>query len=258
MYNTLSKISSMLETMLSHRLFDNMADLLLPGCCVRCRTPAQSHQLCSDCWTGLALIAPPICQLCGRPQPYQTPDGVCSICSLSPSGFDKIRAVCRYNTISRDLLTGYKHAGKLDRTPLLGALCLALFRSICAENSLVVPVPLHRMRYLARGYNQSAELARWLTGHISMQNSHVEFAPSLLIRHTHTPSMAGKNKQARIRNVRGAFSNNPATADDWKYRPILLIDDVMTTGATLKSCADRLRASGHTQSISALVFARVL
>ncbi len=258
MYNRLSSIFRLPTSKQTYRLFQPMADMLLPGCCVLCRTPAQSHQLCRDCWHGLALIAPPICQICGRPQAYKTPDGLCSICSLTTPIFAHIRAVCRYNATARDLLTGFKHAGKLDRTPLLGALCLALYESICADNSLVVAVPLHPLRYLRRGYNQSAELARWLFQHSRPHIRHAEFAPNLLLRQRHTPSMAGKDKTARRRNVRNAFAVNPNSDDDWKCRPILLIDDVMTTGATLQSCADTLTSAGHNNTISALVFARVL
>ena len=160
MNNLLSQIYGKLDSLVKSGRTDRLADMLLPGCCVLCRTPLQSHQLCSRCWAGMALITPPLCQHCGRPQPYATPDGICSICSLTPPVFSTIRAVCRYNQISRQLLTGYKHAGKLDRTPLLGRLCLPLFNAMASDNMLVVPVPLHRMRYLSRGYNQSAELAR--------------------------------------------------------------------------------------------------
>lgn len=254
----MSQIYRQLDSLAICRRPDRLASLLLPGCCVLCRMPLQSHQLCSTCWSGLALLTPPLCQICGRPQPYATPDGICSICSLRPPVFRTIRAVCRYNQISRQLLTGYKHAGKLDRTPLLGRLCLPLFDTIATTNMLVVPVPLHRIRYLMRGYNQSAELARWLTGHMSGSNTDIEFAPNLLMRRIHTPSMAGKNKQARARNVRRAFAVNTEFPDSWKDRPIMLIDDVMTTGATLQSCADTFISSGHKNTISALVFARVL
>lgn len=122
------------------------------------------------------------------------------------------------------------------------------------NNMLVVPIPLHPIRYFYRSYNQSAEIARHL---IPFYPSELHFSPNLLIRKNHTASMSGKNRKQRLRNVQNAFAIGKKPPADWQQRPILLLDDVMTTGATLQACADSLTSAGHQARIAALVFARV-
>ena len=112
----------------------------------------------------------------------------------------------------------------------------------------MISIPLERKRYFWRRYNQSAELARYMAPD--------NFAPSLLIRQRNTPSQAGKNRQQRINNVRGAFVVPPAQKSSLAARPIMLIDDVMTTGATLFEAARTLQKSGA-GPICGLVIARV-
>ena len=131
----------------------------------------------------------------------------------------------------------------------------APFDALAETADLVIPVPLHPARYLKRRYNQSAELARWLCLN---RTGGIEFAPHLLVRVKATPSMAGLSKSRREQNVRRAFQlANPAAKKILAGKNILLIDDVMTTGATLNSCTQTLLEAGA-QSVSALVFARVV
>ena len=129
------------------------------------------------------------------------------------------------------------------------------FKALATDADIVIPVPLHRTRFLRRRYNQSAELARWLVIHTKTE---IDFAPQLLVRIKATPSMAGLSKDKRENNVRHAFRlADPARKFLIADKHILLIDDVMTTGATINSCAQTLLAAGAGE-VSALVFARVV
>ena len=138
---------------------------------------------------------------------------------------------------------------------MMAVMIAAPFDALAETADLVIPVPLHPARYLKRRYNQSAELARWLCRN---RPAGIEFAPHLLVRVKATPSMAGLSKSRREQNVRRAFQlASPAVKTELAGKNILLIDDVMTTGATLNSCTQTLLEAGA-QSVSALVFARVV
>lgn len=231
-----------------------MLNMLLPGACLICRQPTDSHQLCASCWVALGYISPPLCRLCGSPQGFALIDGICPACEFKPPELDHIRSVCRYTDISRQLIIGLKHAGQLNRAPYLVQMMAHSITELMCKNMMLVPVPLHPLRYFYRGYNQSAELARYVA---RTHPSSLQFTPHLLRRSHHTPSMSGKSKKQRMRNVRNAFSITKDLPENWQNRPILLLDDVMTTGATLNACAHTLRRSGHQEQICGVVFARV-
>jgi len=162
-----------------------------------------------------------------------------------------MRAWCLYNDTSRDLILKFKHGGGLFLTPFFAALMAGLCRELLAPESLIVPVPLHRWRYLKRRYNQSAELARALAARHDPQ----QFAPDILYRCKRTPSQAGLNRRQRQQNLAGAFHINPAARNRLNGRAVLLVDDVMTTGATLHEAARTLQRGGC-QSVRAVVIAR--
>ena len=160
-----------------------------------------------------------------------------------------IRFCLHYNDISRKLILAFKHGDGLQLTPFLASLMARDFLMMTGEeDSLVVPVPLHRKRYFRRRYNQSAELARRLC-HITARG---RLATDLLVRHRATASQGGLSH----RNLSGAFSIDHAARERLAGRPVVLIDDVMTTGATLFTAAKCLAMAGS-GPVSALVVARV-
>ena len=225
-----------------------LANTLLPHLCPHCRSFCEGEGLCAACWQRLEHISTPYCSCCGRPLPYAMPDTRCASCWIAPPPLARIRAACRYDDIASTMIIRYKHADALHLTPLLARLMRRFFDELTVSDQLVIPIPLQRRRYFRRRYNQSAELARYMAPE--------KFAPSLLIRQRHTPSQAGKNRQQRIDNVRCAFAvpaNKKSLIAD---RPIMLIDDVMTTGATLFEAAKTLQKSGA-GPICDLVIARV-
>lgn len=229
-----------------------MTGFILPHQCVICRKFCETTGLCASCWRGLALIAAPFCTHCGRPLPYSMPDLKCGACWLAPPPLAKIRAASLYGDVSRTLILRLKHGNGLQLVPLLGRLLHRSFTKICNSDHLVVPIPLHRYRYWRRRYNQSAELARYLCKH---NNSGV-FAPDILHRIRPTRTQGGLNREQRAKNIKDSFQVPTARRGAIAGRPVLLIDDVITTGATIYEAAKCLKQAGS-GPVSAAVIARV-
>lgn len=145
------------------RLLDHLSRFLLPHQCVLCRAFADSTGLCASYWSGLEPISDPRCVQYGRPLRHNLPQGKCGQRWLTPPVIKRTRAWCLYNDISRAIILKFKHGNGLALTPYLAAMLGKLYDKLAAPGSLVIPVPLHRWRYLHRRYNQSAELTRRLT-----------------------------------------------------------------------------------------------
>ena len=234
------------------------ASLVLPHQCVLCRRFAESTGLCATCWDGLAPIGAPVCRQCGLPLGHTLADPVCATCFQTPPPLDMIRAALHYNDSSRQLILAFKHGDGLQLTPFLAALMAHNFRTMTdmvdteRGGPLVVPVPLHRRRFFRRRYNQSAELAR----HLCRINAACEFAPQILVRQRPTRSQGGLSRRQRHRNLAGAFATTEDARAMLKGRAVILVDDVMTTGATLFAAA-RCLSAGGSGAVSAIVLARV-
>ena len=229
-----------------------LADMILPHQCVLCRRFADTTGLCTACWDGLAPIAAPICERCGLPLGHTLADPLCAACWAAPPRLAAIRGCFHYTGSARDLILAFKHGDGLQLSPFLARLMARFFIELVQDDTLVVPIPLHRRRYYKRRYNQAAELARRLCAVTGLGL----FSPHLLIRCRATRSQGGLSRRQRMCNVAGAFAVPPAASAPLKDRPVLLIDDVMTTGATLTEAARRLEAAGS-GDVSALVLARV-
>ena len=244
------KIIDMAAYQLMGRLLGFSADQLMPHQCLLCGTFCLDHGVCATCWRGAWMISEPLCHHCGRPLPYALPEHLCAACWQAPPVLSMIRASFVYNSFYRDLILHFKHGDGLHLTPILGRFLKRHFVALSRQDQLVIPVPLQRRRYLARRYNQSAELARWLATKTS-------YAPHILVRRHHNISQAGLSRRQRHRNVAGVFSVTANGHADLQGRPVLLVDDVMTTGATLTAAAKTLLAAGS-GPVHGLLVARVL
>ena len=236
-----------------YAVLGRLSALLLPHQCVSCRLFAETTGLCTACWTRLSPVTAPFCQHCGLPLAEQLVDGICASCWATPPEMACIRAALRYDDAARDLILKLKHGDGLQLVPFISQLMAARFVELTADNPFVVPVPLHRWRYWRRRFNQSAELARYLCQHYERG----VYAPDLLIRHRATKSQGGLSRQARKRNLTGAFIQSPTAAQTLRGHPVLLVHDVMTTGATLQAATSWLRRAGAGE-IRALTIARVI
>ncbi|MBA2590412.1 MAG: ComF family protein [Alphaproteobacteria bacterium] len=226
-------------------------DLLFPPLCIGCRAAVGEAGFCAACWSGITFLDGPGCACCGIPFPVALEgENTCAACLANPPAFDSARAIMAYDDNSRGAILALKHADRLDLVPGFSRWLGRAGRTILAECDLVVPVPLHRARLWQRRYNQSAEMARRLA-----RDWNLGFGNSL-VRSRATPSQgAMASAKARRRNVQRAFQV-PAPAQV-AGKTLLLLDDVMTTGATVQACARALKRADAAH-VHVLTLARVV
>jgi ComF family protein len=227
-------------------------DLLFPPQALDGGAAPLSGGLSAEAWSRITFIDDPACYGCGTPFEYDLGEGVrCAACIERPRAFSRARAACLYDDASRGPILKLKHADRLDLAPLFARWLSRAARDLLAEADAVAPVPLHRHRLLSRRFNQAAEIARPLAGLWSLG-----YLPDALVRRRATESQGGKSGSGRRRNVAGAFEVPERRAAAVAGRKIVLIDDVMTTGATLEGCARALLSAGAAR-VDVAVVARV-
>ena len=227
-------------------------DLALPPLCPACREPVgEQAALCASCWAKLSFISPPYCDRLGTPFAYDPGPGVLSMEAIAdPPAYRRARAAVRYDDISRALVHGLKYSDRLDLAPMLGRWMARAGREILDEADALVPVPLHWRRLWARRFNQSAELAKVIS-----ELSGVPVDSDALARTKPTLQQVGLTASERALNVQGAFVVRDRSRVTG--RRLLLIDDVLTSGATIDACARALNRAGA-EAVDVLVFARVV
>ena len=229
-----------------------MLDLGLPPLCPSCREPiADQGGLCGPCWAKLSFITRPFCERLGIPFAYDPGPGVLSMQAIAdPPAYRRARAAVRYDDVSRVLIHGLKYSDRLDLAPMLGRWMARAGDALLEGADGLVPVPLHWRRLWARRFNQSAALAK-----IVSQESQVPVLGDALKRVKPTAQQVGLTASERALNVQGAFK----VADRSRVagRRLVLIDDVLTSGATIDACARALNRAGAA-AVDVLVFARVV
>lgn len=206
--------------------------------------------IAADAWNRIRFLDGPVCDGCGAPFEFDT--GVrCAACLAKPRAFDAARAACLYDETSRDPILKLKHADRLDLAPMFARWLSRTARELIDEADAIVPVPLHPFRLLGRRYNQAAEVARPLAAMTG-----TPYLPDVLVRRRATATQAGRSGSGRRRNVAGAFEVPERKRKLVDGLRILLIDDVLTTGATAEGCARALKAAGAAR-VDLAVIARV-
>ena len=233
-------------------------DALLPPACLTCDAPVGAQGgLCPDCFRRLAFVSAPLCERCGVPFPHAgagipQADGMwCEACVAAPPAFAMARAALRYDEGAKALILPFKHR---DRTELAAPLARHMSRAgapLLREADLLVPVPLHRWRLFTRRHNQAALLAAQLA-----KLSGKRHAPMLLRRIRATQPLGELGARQREAALDGAFGLAPGAAGQLRGQRVLLIDDVLTSGATADACARVLLAGGATV-VTVLAAARV-
>ena len=236
---------------LCRRVGRAVVDAVLPPRCLACGgTVDETDALCGPCWTAMSFFAPPWCAVCGLPFPHPIGEGaICADCARERASWNRARAAMRYDKHSRRLVLGLKH----DGTHLAHAFGIWMRRAgaeLLDGADFVVPVPLHWTRLFARRYNQAGLLA-----HAIHAAGGPPVAPDWLVRQRRTPSQGRLGPLARARNVRGAFALRPGCEVAGKR--LVLVDDVLTTGATVEECARVLRREGAA-FVGVLTLARAL
>lgn len=229
-------------------------DLALPPRCLACdRHVAAEGGLCMVCWGGFRLIERPYCQRLGIPFAYDLgPDALSAEAIADPPPFERCRAVAHFDDVARRLVHGLKYRDHGELARWMGQWMARAGADVVADADLVVPVPLHRFRLWMRRFNQSAAL-----GQVIATRSGRRFAPTLLRRVRATAQQVGLSATDRDRNVRGAFRVSGEDRAALAGRRVLLVDDVYTTGATVKA-ATRALLRGGAGAVDVMVFARVV
>lgn len=231
-----------------------LVDLVYPSRCPLCGTGIGAQTgLCSACWSELRIPGEPSCARCQRPfGSAQVKTGaVCAPCLADPPRHDGIAAGTLYGEGSRKLVLAFKHGRRIALAPMLAKLIAARLPKLEGE-WLVVPVPLHRWRLWTRGYNQAALLAREI-GTLAGATLVVD----ALVRTKRTPPLGGLGRKARARTLAGAIAVDPRRAASLKGANVILVDDVLTSGATSDACVRTLKRAGAAKVVVAC-FARVL
>lgn len=236
----------------------HLLDIVFPPRCGSCSALTESHgRLCASCWGKITFLHSPWCAACGYPFAYEMADeaALCAACLEHKPHFAGHRAWLKYDEHSKKLLHDLKFHDKPLLLPLFGQWLAHAAQewSEAEKDLLIIPVPLHFWRLLKRRYNQAALLAQALSRH----TGHPLLADALQ-RVKIRPPQAGLSRAQRLKNLRGVFAVNHKRKTDIEGRVILLVDDVMTTGATLNACARILKRAGAAKVYAVTVARTVL
>ena len=229
--------------------FSKVLDLFLPPRCISCQTIVMDHKtLCVSCWPKASFISAPYCSCCGLPFEYETKgETLCLDCIRHEPTFKSARAVFPYDDFSRDLVLAFKHGDRTDLSPVFADWMVQAAQDMIEKCDVVVPVPLHWRRLVKRRFNQSALLAK----EISIR-SQLNYHPNILKRVRNTRPQGHLSRMARHKNLQGVFE----ASSDVSGKSVLLIDDVLTSGATVLYCTNALLKSGA-RDVHVLTLARV-
>ncbi|GHA48070.1 amidophosphoribosyltransferase [Amylibacter ulvae] len=235
-------------------LFNGLIRAAYPPLCVSCGAETEAEQgLCANCWGDTYFIDGAICDSCGTPLIGEDMGDVliCDTCTHSPPPWIQGRASVVYDGGGRRIVLALKHGDRLDVVIPLGEWMIKSGAELLRKTDIIIPVPLHRSRLFSRKYNQSSALANQIA-----KRTNIQTVPDLLIRNKKTKMQKGMSRVERIENQSGAIEMNPRFTELIGDKNVLIIDDVMTTGATMSVCADTCISAGAA-TVNTLVFARV-
>lgn len=226
---------------------------LYPPACIGCDGPVgHEHTLCPQCWRDMPFIAGLVCDLCGSPLPGVEPAGPvrCDDCRRIPRPWQRGRAVARYDGLARRLVLQLKHGDRHDLACPMGGWLARAAVPLLQPDTLIAPIPLHWRRLLRRRANQAA----LLTARLARATGRPQL-PDLLQRIRPTPGQDHRSRAERFDNLAGALRLHPRHRDRVAGRHILLVDDVMTSGATL-AVASKAALDAGARAVAVLVVAR--
>ena len=237
-----------MQTQFSLRL---LSELIFPSLCLLCSHPAETKMpLCSRCLEKLEWLRDNCCQICGLGFAPTSPAHLCGKCQLKPPSYHLARAVVKFEEPAVEIVHRFKYQREFAFLAWMSDEMARVYQEQFAplDFDLIIPVPLHWQRLLKRGYNQSQLLARFLAKKINLP-----LASSVLVRTQNTPPQVGLSRNQREKNLKKAFL---VKKPSWiQGKKVLLIDDVITTGATIQEASKTLKRAGA-ELVGVLAFAR--
>jgi ComF family protein len=236
------------------RTLNRLVDMVLPPRCLVTGDVVDSPGMVSpSAWTDLRFIGAPLCAACGYPFEFEIEkEALCASCLRERPRYESARSALIYDDASRGVILRFKHGDRTEGVPVLAGWMERAGAAMLRDADLIVPVPLHRWRLLARRYNQSALLAQALA-----KRSGRNCVADVLVRVRATGTQGRKGFRERYRNVRGAFTVNPKRLGALQGKSIVLVDDVHTSGATIEECTKTLLNAGAAK-VHVLTLARVV
>jgi ComF family protein len=236
------------------RVWRSLIDFLVPPKCLVCHEAVlEPASLCLSCWANLKHIDVPYCNVLGIPFAYDQGVGAVSPAALAASpNWDRARAAVAYDEASRSIVHALKYRDTMEAGLLMARLMARAGRQVIQEADIIIPVPLHRFRLWSRRFNQAAFLSQQISRAFAKP-----YRTDVLLRRKASRSQVGLSFDERQKNVAKVFHATPEGAGQIAGRRILLIDDVLTTGATAGSCAAILKKAGAA-NVDVLTFALVL
>lgn len=221
--------------------FKRALNFVLPSHCVNCRVFVETnHALCCTCWSQFNFVNPPQCHACGKPFTIEvSKELVCGPCLKKDEPWSKRRYAFAYTAETKGIVLKFKHHDATYLSKAFGQWLTLPYTTFDQPHDYIIPVPLHWTRLFVRRYNQAALLSQALSSHIN--------APVLLTalkRARRTPSQGNLTSHARAVNVKNAFTLSNLFKNTIKGKSILLVDDVFTTGATVRNCTQTLLNAG--------------
>lgn len=234
-------------------ILNRLIEMIYPTRCLACGSETSNERgLCMECWKETHFATGQVCDSCGVPvQETDVEPSYCDQCVSTPPAWDQGRCSVLYEGSGRKLALLLKHSDRLDLVPEMGKWMHQSAKSIIDTDMIIAPVPLHRLRLLRRRFNQASVLAQKIA-----QINGSKPSVDLLCRIKPTEMQKGMDRESRFRNLSASIILNRRYQEQMNGKSVLLVDDVMTTGATLSSCAETCRQAGA-KKVNTIVFARV-
>lgn len=218
-------------------MLKQLLNLLFPTKCIICDQHHSQNEICPNCWSKLTFITNPSCAICSTPFEYETnKETICGNCIINKPNYDHATSLLKYDEHSKKLISRFKYQDQLHILNYFVNLMINLGKEIIKDTDIISPVAMHKYKLLKRGFNQSALLAMRLS-----TKTKIKYIPQLLIKTTNVKAQVGLKREERLHNVKNSFIINPLFKGKIKGKKILLIDDVITTGATINECCHVLR-----------------